>query len=127
MANTTSKSNGKKSNTKKATAKKKTTNTRNSSSTSAKKAAETRRQNELAKKNEKIVKEVYLWIFVAVSLLLFLSNFGICGIVGNTLRGVMLGVFGSMGYVFPIILVIVVGLMAYNEANILVVSNYCST
>ncbi len=108
MANTTSKSNGKKSNTKKATAKKKTTNTRNSSSTSAKKAAETRRQNaaerkrkaELAKKNEKIVKEVYLWIFVAVSLLLFLSNFGICGIVGNTLRGVMLGVFGSMGYVF---------------------------
>lgn len=130
MANTTSKSNGKKSNTKKATAKKKTTNTRNSSSTSAKKAAETRRQNaaerkrkaELAKKNEKIVKEVYLWIFVAVSLLLFLSNFGICGIVGNTLRGVMLGVFGSMGYVFPIILVIVVGLMAYNEANILVVS-----
>ena len=130
MANTTSKSNGKKSNTKKATAKKKTTNTRNSSSTSAKKAAETRKQNaaerkrkaELAKKNEKIVKEVYLWIFVAVSLLLFLSNFGICGIVGNTLRGVMLGVFGSMGYVFPIILVIVVGLMAYNEANILVVS-----
>ena len=130
MANTTSKSNGKKSNTKKATAKKKTTNTRNSSSTSAKKAAETRRQNaaerkrkaELAKKNEKIVKEVYLWIFVAVSLLLFLSNFGICGIVGNTLRGVMLGVFGSMVYVFPIILVIVVGLMAYNEANILVVS-----
>ena len=130
MANTTSKSNGKKSNTKKATAKKKTTNTRNSSSTSAKKAAETRRQNaaerkrkaELAKKNEKIVKEVYLWIFVAVSLLLFLSNFGICGIVGNTLRSVMLGVFGSMGYVFPIILVIVVGLMAYNEANILVVS-----
>lgn len=81
-----------------------------------------REKLKLAKKNEKIVKEVYLWIFVAVSLLLFLSNFGICGIVGNTLRGVMLGVFGSMGYVFPIILVIVVGLMAYNEANILVVS-----
>ena len=96
MANTTSKSNGKKSNTKKATAKKKTTNTRNSSSTSAKKAAETRRQNaaerkrkaELAKKNEKIVKEVYLWIFVAVSLLLFLSNFGICGIVALLVEGI---------------------------------------
>jgi len=94
VANTTSKSNGKKSNTKKATAKKKTTNTSKSSSTSAKKAAETRRQNaaerkrkaELAKKNEKIVKEVYLWIFVAVSLLLFLSKR--CNAWGFWLNGI---------------------------------------
>lgn len=119
MANTKKKSNGKKANMSKLSA-----------TSSAQKAAETRRKNaeakkkkaELAQKNEKIIKEVYLWIFVAISLLLFLSNFGICGIVGNTLRSVMLGCFGWSGYVFPIILVIVIGLIAYNEANILVVS-----
>ena len=66
MANTTSKSNGKKSNTKKATAKKKTTNTRNSSSTSAKKAAETRRHLNWQRKMKKSLRKCisgFLWQF----------------------------------------------------------------
>ncbi len=93
------------------------------SNSSAKKAAETRKKNaERAKRHKKIVAEIYLWISVAVALLLFLSNFGICGIVGNALRSVMLGMFGSMGYIFPIVFAITVGLIAYNNMNAGVVS-----
>ena len=70
------------------------------SNSSAKKAAQTRKKNaEMAKRRKKVVKEVNLWISVAVALFLFLSNFGICGIVGNALKSVMLGCFGWMGYV----------------------------
>lgn len=85
---------------------------------SAKKGAQTRKRNaEMAKRRKKVVREVNLWIAVAVALFLFLSNFGICGIVGNALRSVMLGAFGWMGYIFPIVVAVIVGIIAYNEIN----------
>lgn len=105
MANTKNKSGGKKTNS------------------SAKKGAQTRKRNaEMAKRHKKVVKEVNLWISVAVALFLFLSNFGICGIVGNALKSVMLGCFGWMGYIFPVILAVTVGIIAYNEMNATIVS-----
>ena len=97
MTNTKKKSGGKKTNS------------------SAKKLAQTRKQKaEMEKRRKKVVKEVNLWISVAVALFYFLSNFGICGIVGNALKSVMLGSFGWMGYLFPIVLAITVGIIAYN-------------
>lgn len=101
----------------------KVANTKNNSrgkktNSSAKKGAQTRKKNaEMAKRHKKVVKEVNLWVSIAVGLFLFLSNFGICGIVGNALKSVMLGCFGWMGYVFPIVLVITVGIIACNEMN----------
>ena len=38
----------------------------------------------------------------AVCAFLFLSNFHICGMVGDVLSQVMLGVFGSIGYIAPL-------------------------
>ena len=110
----------------------KVTNTKKKSggkktNSSAKKAAQTRKQKaEMAKRRKKVVKEVNLWISVAVALFLFLSNFGICGIVGNALKSVMLGSFGWMGYLFPIILAVTVGIIAYNEMNSTIVSKIIS-
>lgn len=93
------------------------------SNNSAKKGAQTRKKNaEMAKRHKKIVKEVYMWISVALALFLFLSNFGICGIVGDALKSVMLGCFGWLGYIFPIILAVIVGIIAYNELNKIIVS-----
>lgn len=113
MANTKKKSNGKKTNS---SSKSKSAGT---SKSSAQKSAATRKRNaEMAQRRKKVVTEVYLWIFVAVALLLFLSNFGVCGIVGNALKNVMLGMFGSMGYVFPIALFVLVGLIAYNSVSV---------
>lgn len=111
----------------------KVTNTKKKSggkktNSSAKKAAQTRKQKaEMAKRRKKVVKEVNLWISVAVALFMFLSNFGICGIVGNALKSVMLGSFGWMGYLFPIVLAVTVGVIAYNEMNSTIVSKIISS
>lgn len=114
----------KKSSSKKSNAKKKTsTASKTSKSERAKKAAETRRRNAEIKRREeenrerrkKVFGEVKLWAGVAICLFLFLSNFGICGTIGDFFRDIMLGLFGSMGFIFPIVLVIIVGLLAYNK------------
>ena len=39
----------------------------------------------------------------AVAILLFLSNFGLCGIVGQILKGIQLGLFGILGYLLILI------------------------
>ena len=41
-------------------------------------------------------KEIFLWIVVAVSILLFISNFGIGGHLGNVVSGFLFGVFGMV-------------------------------
>lgn len=48
--------------------------------------------------------EVAIIVSFAISVLLFLSNFGLCGAVGDICRGFLLGVFGSIGYVAPVLL-----------------------
>ena len=48
--------------------------------------------------------EVAIIVSFAISVLLFLSNFGICGFVGSFLRSTLLGVFGVMGYLVPFLL-----------------------
>lgn len=49
-------------------------------------------------------KEIALWIVVAVSILLFISNFGIGGTIGNAVSSFFFGLFGMIAYVFPIVL-----------------------
>ena len=48
--------------------------------------------------------EVMIILSFAAAVLLFLSNFHLCGVVGDLLRGVQLGMFGMIGYVFPFLL-----------------------
>ena len=48
--------------------------------------------------------EVAIIVSFAISVLLFLSNFGLCGFVGSFLRSTLLGVFGVMGYLVPFLL-----------------------
>ncbi len=103
-------------NTKKKTGGKKSNNTKKT--TGANKAAQTRKLNaKKAQQHKKVVKEINFWIAIGVALFLFLSNFGICGIVGNFLKEAMLGCFGWMGYLFPIVLAITVALLVYNDIN----------
>ena len=40
----------------------------------------------------------------ALAVLLFLSNFHLCGVVGDFLRSLQLGLFGMVGYVLPLAL-----------------------
>lgn len=54
----------------------------------------------------------------AVCAFLFLCNFHICGFIGNVLSGVMLGVFGSIGYVAPVLLFAGIIFYTSNKGNI---------
>ena len=46
--------------------------------------------------------EAAVVFFFALSILLFLSNFGLCGTVGAFLKRLQTGLFGIPGYIFPV-------------------------
>ena len=48
--------------------------------------------------------EIFCWILLAVSVLIFISLFGIGGKIGNVLGGIFFGLMGTNAYVFPFLL-----------------------
>lgn len=62
--------------------------------------------------------EVAILVTFAGSVLLFLSNFGLCGTVGDICRSVILGIFGMIGYPAPILLFIGICFYLSNRGNI---------
>lgn len=69
------------------------------------------------KEHENFTREVVLWLILAASILLFISNFGIGGKVGNTVSGFFFGVFGLIAYIFPIVLLIGTFFAVSNKGN----------
>lgn len=68
-------------------------------------------------KEEAFRTEVILWVIVAIALLLFVSNLGFGGIVGQAVRGVLFGVFGLIAYVLPILILVVSFFAVSNKGN----------
>lgn len=66
---------------------------------------------------ESFTEEIVLWIILAVSILLFISNFGIGGAVGNAVSGFFFGVFGLLAYLFPVIFIIGTFFAVSNKGN----------
>ena len=62
-------------------------------------------------------KEIFLWIVVAVSILLFISNFGIGGHLGNAVSGFLFGMFGMVAYIFPPVLLVGSFFAVSNKGN----------
>lgn len=62
-------------------------------------------------------KEIFLWIVVAVSILLFISNFGIGGHLGNAVSGFLFGIFGMVAYIFPLVLLVGSFFAVSNKGN----------
>lgn len=56
--------------------------------------------------NKDLKKDIFLFITIGFCILLFLSNFGLCGKVGDVLAGFFFGVFGVIAYAFPILLLL---------------------
>ena len=83
-------------------------------SATGKKSSSGRKTNSGHKRNTKkqqereaeFTREVILWIVVAVSLLLFISNFGFGGTIGGTVSRFFFGLFGIISYIFPIVLLV---------------------
>lgn len=62
--------------------------------------------------------EVIIICSFAVAILLFLSNFRLCGVFGDVLRSVQLGLFGMIGYLLPIMLFVGTCFHLSNQGNI---------
>ncbi len=87
---------------------------------SSKKATSTSRkgkQQEEQERTESFRTEVILWIIIAVSLVLFISNFGVGGKIGNAVSSFFFGLFGLAAYVFPILLVVGSFFIVSNKGN----------
>ena len=61
--------------------------------------------------------EVLIILAFAAAVLLFLSNFHLCGVVGDFLRSVQLGLFGTVGYIVPILLFVGTSFYLSNSGN----------
>lgn len=98
--------------------------TGNKKSTSGKRKAQTsrkgstgRKKKTAAQQQEDFTREVILWIIVAVSILLFISNFGIGGTIGNAVSRFFFGVMGLIAYVFPVLLLVGTFFAVSNRGN----------
>jgi len=74
--------------------------------TSSSKRKSNKPKAEDIRKAEEFRVEIILWSIIAVSALLFISNFGIGGVVGNAVSSFLFGVFGVVAYIFPILLIV---------------------
>ena len=73
---------------------------------------------EEVRKAEEFRVEIVLWIIIACSLLLFVSNLGIGGAIGNAISRFLFGTFGVIAYVFPVILIVGSFFAVSNKNNI---------
>lgn len=72
-------------------------------------------QNQAVEDTASFGEEVVLLVFVAVCILLELSNFGLCGVIGTFLSKIMFGLFGFVAYVLPIYLFLSVAFLISNQ------------
>lgn len=102
--------------------------TGNRKSTSGRKKPQTgrktnsgRKKTTAKKQEDTFTREVILWIVVAVSLLLFISNFGFGGTIGNIVSRFFFGIFGIIAYIFPVVLLLGTFFAVSNRGNRLAV------
>ena len=72
---------------------------------------------QVEKKGDDLSKDIILWAVLAVSILLFVSNLGVGGVVGNAVSGFFFGVFGLTAYLFPIVLLVGTFFAISNKEN----------
>lgn len=102
------------------TTKKKTTEKKGTRGTSGrrKRAVNNSSKNKVVlPEPEFIHSEIVIMMSFAAAAILFLSNFGLCGIVGSFLRSVQLGIFGGIGYIAPVILFAGTAFYFSNQGN----------
>ena len=85
--------------------------------TSSKKRKTNKPNAEEIRQAEEFRTELILWGIIAVGALLFVSNFGIGGTVGNAVSAFLFGVFGIIAYIFPLILIVGSFFAVSNKGN----------
>lgn len=67
--------------------------------------------------NSFVADEIAIWLTLAVSILLFLSNFGVCGSVGDAAASLLYDLFGFGAYPAPVLLFGTVAFTVSNRGN----------
>ncbi len=70
--------------------------------------------------------EISLIVFGALSVFLFLCNFGICGTFGNAVSNVQFGLFGIAAFIMPVVFFGSVALLLSNEGSPAAISKVVS-
>ena len=97
-----------------------TKKTRKRKTSSAKKRTRTR-QKDFAP----FYKEIAVLVVFALFIFLFLSNFGICGYIGNSISTFFFGAFGTTHYIIPAVSFILAILLISNDYSSLAVKKTC--
>lgn len=74
---------------------------------------------------EPFYKEIAVLVVFALFIFLFLSNFGICGYIGNSISTFFFGVFGTIHYIIPAVGFILAILLISNDYSSLAVKKTC--
>lgn len=64
-----------------------------------------------------IRNEVFLIVLFAVAVFLFVCNFGVAGVFGDTLSDMMFGIFGLTAYVMPLALFVMIAFGTINSGS----------
>ena len=97
----------------------KTSSSKRKSSTKTKSTPNTRVKSSVRLKGGENLRDEILTISVlVVNLILLMCNVGWVGKFGNVLKEVQVGLFGFMGYIFPVIMVYICCLLLANKGNI---------
>lgn len=72
------------------------------------------------KQNESgfLKEELIIWLTLAVSILILLSNFGLAGFVGDVISDLLIKLFGWVAYVVPFVLFGMVSFLVSNKGNV---------
>ena len=100
-----------------ATGKKSTSSSARSTKKTTKSKSGSRQTQKKIKEYEKFHDEIILWGVLAISILLFISNFGIGGKIGSVVSGIFFGILGLLAYIFPIALVVATFFFISNKGN----------
>lgn len=66
-----------------------------------------------------IKSEVILIALFALCVFLFLCNFGMIGVMGNAISGVMFGIFGLTAYLIPVFLFLIIAFAMINSGSVI--------
>ena len=102
------------------TAKNKSSKTTKNNKSNTKKTTTTKRSTSKKKvKNEQsfLSKEITIWVSLALCILLMISNFGVGGLIGDAVGGIMQYLFGWVAYIFPVVLFAIIAFVCSNQGN----------
>ncbi len=68
-----------------------------------------------------IRNEIFLILLFALAVFLFLCNFGVAGIVGNTISDIMFGIFGLTAYIMPLVFFLMIAFGMVNSGSFIAV------